>query len=70
MLDFICIAPLSELFGTGSERKIQNEKNCLQQDSNSRHATPRKVNQRLRPPGHGALMLICGLMSYRIVDTN
>ena len=59
------LAPLS-----CSERewaKIQNENVWLQLDSNPGHATPRQVNQRIRPLDHGALMTICGLMSYRIV---
>ena len=39
MLDFICMGS-ADLFGTGRERKIQNENLCLQRDSNSRrHAT-------------------------------
>ena len=39
MLDFICMVS-ADLFGTGRERKIQNENLYLQQDSNSRrHAT-------------------------------
>ena len=62
MLDFIRMGS-AKLFGIDSERKIQNENICLQRDSNSGHATPRQVNQRLRPLGHGALMMICGLMS-------
>ena len=33
MLDFICNGSV-DLFGTGRERKIQNENLCLQQDSN------------------------------------
>ena len=71
MLDLICMGP-AELFGTGSERKIQN-KNIhvyLQRDSNPRQATPRQVNQRLRPLGHDASMMICGseiLMPYTIL---
>ena len=42
---------------------------CLQRYSNqrTRHVTPRHVNQRLRPLGHYALMMISGLMSYRII---
>ena len=68
MLDLICMGT-AELFGMASERKVQNENICLQRDSNPLHATPRQVNQRLRPLGHGALVRICarGLMSDRIV---
>ena len=66
MLDFICIGS-GELFGTDKERKIQNENMCLQRESNPRHATRRQVNQHFRPLGHDALMIIGGLMSYRIV---
>ena len=66
MFDFICMG-YGELFGTGRDRKIQNENRCLQRDSNPRHATRRHVNQHFRPLGHHALMTICGLMSDRIV---
>ena len=66
MLDFICMGS-ADLFGTGRERKVQNENTCLQRDENPRHATQRPVSQRFRPLGHGALMMISGLMSYRIM---
>ena len=49
------------------ERKIQNENICLQRVSIPFYATPQQVNQRFRPLGHAALMMTCGLMSYRIV---
>ena len=39
----------------------------LQPDSKPRHATRRQVNQRFRPLGHDALMMVVGLMSYTIV---
>ena len=61
MLGFICMG-FADLFGTERERKI-----CLQRDSNPLHATPRQVNQRIRPLGHDALMMSSGLMSYRIM---
>ena len=41
MLDFIYMGS-ADLFGTGRERKIQNENICFQQDSNSHHASPRQ----------------------------
>ena len=66
MLDFICNGSV-DLFGTGRERKIQNENICLQRDSNPHHASPRQESQRLRPLGHEGLMVISGLMSYRII---
>ena len=66
MLDFICIGS-ADLFGMERERKIQNENVCLKQDSNSRHAAPRQVNQRFRQLGHDALMMLIDLMSYRIM---
>ena len=66
MLDFICMGS-ADLFGTERKRKIKNENICLQRDSNPRHATPRQVNQRFRPLGHGALMMISSLISYRIM---
>ena len=65
MLDFICMDS-ADLFGTDKERKIQNENIGLQWDSNPLFASPRQVNQRLRPLGHGALTMNFGLMSYRI----
>ena len=66
MLDFICNGSV-DLFGTGRERKIQNENICFQRDSNPHHASPRQESQRLRPLGHDGLMVISGLMSYRIL---
>ena len=66
MLDFICICS-AKMFGTEREQKIQNENVWLQWDSNPRHTTPRQVNPRFRPLGHDALMMVCGLISYRIV---
>ena len=66
MLDFICNG-FVDLFGTGRERKIQNENICIQRDSNPHHASPRQESQRLRPLGHEGLMVISGLMSYRIL---
>ena len=41
MLDFIYIGSV-DLFGTGRERKIQNENICFQRDSNPQHASPRQ----------------------------
>ena len=64
MLDFICNGSV-DLFGTGRERKIQNENICFQRDLNTHHASPRRESQRLRPLGHEGLMVINGLMSYR-----
>ena len=66
MLDFICNG-YDDLFGTGRERIIQNENISLQRDSNPHHASPRQESQRLRPLGHEGLMMISGLMSYRII---
>ena len=66
MLDFICMGS-ADLFGTGKELKIQNENICFQRDSNPRNTTPRQVNQRFRPLGHDALMMISGLISCRIM---
>ena len=51
----------------GGTEKIQNENICVQWVSDPRSASPRQVNQRIRPLGHDALMVNCGLMSYRIV---
>ena len=63
MLDFICMGS-ADLFGTWSKRKIQNKNMCLHRQSNVRHETPRQVSL-----CHDALMVISGLMSYRIMDT-
>ena len=63
--DFICMGS-AKLFGPERERKSQNENIDVQRDSNPRHATPRQVNQRFRPLGHGALMMICGLQDSGI----
>ena len=51
ILDFIYMGA-ADLFGTGIERKIQNENICFHWDSNPRHAAPRQESQRLRPLGH------------------
>ena len=69
MLDFICNDSV-DLFGTGRERKNQNENICLQWDSNPHHASPRQESQRIRPLGHEGLMVIRGLMYYRIMGYN
>ena len=66
MLDFICNGSV-DLFGTGRERKNQNENICLQRDLNPHPASPRQESRRLRPLGHEGLMVISGLMSYRIM---
>ena len=66
MLDFICNGSV-DLFGTGRKRKNQYKNLCLQQDSNPHHASPRHESQRVRPLGHEGLMVISGLMSYRIM---
>ena len=58
-------APLTCSERGGNEKfKI---KICLQRDSNPYHTSPRKESQRLRPLGHKGLMVISGLMSYRIM---
>ena len=41
MLDFIYMGSV-DLFGTGRERKFQNENICFQRDSNPHHARPRQ----------------------------
>ena len=64
--DFICNGSV-DLYGIERERKIQNENICLQRDSNPHHASPRQESQRPRPLGHAGLMVISGLMSYRIM---
>ena len=66
MLDFIRNGSV-DLFRKGRERKIQNENKRLQRDSNPYQASPRQESQRLRPLGHEGLMVISGLMSYRIM---
>ena len=66
MLYFICTGSV-DLFGTGRERKIQIENICLQRDSNPHDASPWQESQRLRPLGQEGLMVISGLMSYRIM---
>ena len=66
MLNFICNGSV-DLFGTGRERKIQNENICLQRDSNLHHASQRQESQRLRLLAHEGLMVFSGLMSYRIM---
>ena len=65
-IDFICNGSV-DLFGTGRERKIQNENICLQRDSNAHHARQRQESQRLRLLGHEGLVVSSGLMSYRIM---
>ena len=42
-----------------SKFKIQNKNIGHQRVSNPLHSMPRPVNQRFRPFGHGALMIIC-----------
>ena len=64
MLDFICMVS-AELFGTDRERQIQNENICFQRDSNPRHSTLGESAPYTARPR--ALMMICGLMSYRIL---
>ena len=66
MLDFIGNGSV-DLFETEKEQTIQNENICLQQDSNPHHASPRQESQRIRPLGNEGLMVISGLMSYRIM---
>ena len=66
MLDFICNGSV-DLFGTERGQKIQNENICLQRNSDPHHASPRQESQRLRPLGHGGLIMISGLMYYRIL---
>ena len=66
MLDFICNGSV-DLFGRGRVRKIQNENICLQRDSHPHHACPSQEIQRLRPLGHEGMMVISGLMFYRIM---
>ena len=57
-LNSFVTAPL-DLFGTGRERKIQNENICLQPgfEPTPRQSTTGKL-QRLRPLGHEGLMVI------------
>ena len=52
----------------GRERKKITMKICLKRDSNPRRATSRQVNRRFRPLCLDDLMMICGLMSFRIVE--
>ena len=66
MLNFICLLHSAVLNREGA-KKINMKILCLQRDFNPRHATPRQVNQRFRPLGQDALMMISGLMSYKIV---
>ena len=66
MLDFICNGSV-DLFGSGRDRRTQNENICLQRDSNQHHASPRQESQRLRPLGHEGLIMINGLMSYKLI---
>ena len=64
MLDFICKGS-AELFGTGREKK--NKKKMSPAGFEPTPGTMRQVNKRFRPLGHDSLMMICGIMSYRIV---
>ena len=66
VLDFICNGTV-DLFRTRRGRKIQNENICLQRDSNPHHASQLQESQRLWPLGCGGLMVMSGLMSYRIM---
>ena len=65
MLDFICIGS-AELFGTGRERKIQNE-NMSPVGFELTPGTPLQVYQRFRPLGHDGLTMNCCLMSFRVM---
>ena len=61
MLDLICNGSV-DLFGTGSERKIQNEHVYMSPagfEPTPRQSTTGKL-QRLRPLGHEGLMVISG----------
>ena len=51
MLDFICMCS-ADLFGTGRERKVQNENIhvCLQRDSEPRHFTTGKSPPQVNRP--------------------
>ena len=51
MLVFIYMGS-ADLFGTGRERKIQNENICFQRDSKPHHVSQRQESQRSRPLGH------------------
>ena len=51
----------------GEGAKNWKWKICLQRDSNPHNASPRQESERLRPLGHKGLMVISGLMSYRIM---
>ena len=51
----------------GEGAKNSKYKYLFPADSNPSHAAPRQANQRFRPLGHDALMMISGLKSYRIV---
>ena len=54
MLDFTCIG-IAELFGTGRERKIQNENIGVIMSPEGFEPTPGtllQVNQRSKPLGH------------------
>ena len=51
ILDFIYMGS-ADLFGTGRERKIQNENICFQRDSNPHHASPWQESQLFKPLGH------------------
>ena len=67
--EWTCLISLATATLTCSERgwiKKFKMKICLQRDSNPQHASPRQESQRLRPLGHEGLLVISGLMSYRI----
>ena len=67
MLDFICNGSV-DLFGTGRERKIQNENVCLQQDSNPHHASPRQESK--RHVGHARPRGLGGDQWYNVLQVN
>ena len=62
MLDFIYMGSV-DLFGTGRERKIQNENICFQRDSNPHHASPRQES-------HSALDRSATLVRYQVEQFN
>ena len=64
MPDFIFMSS-ADLFGTGRSEKLKMK--IYVSSGTRKYATPRQVNQRHRSLGHDALMLLSGLMSYRII---
>ena len=62
MLDFICCSEQAWI------EKFKMKMYVSKWDSNPGHAIPRQVTQRIWPLGHDALMIISGLMSYRITE--